>query len=238
MRWSNSGNGEKKIFLGCLLLCLFGCRDKEEEYIRIENNLRMYETAQMLADSIMTIQENIDAVEKEEKKIEPWGRTILSGTFSREMAIENCEPGMFDDYEELIETLSEAFLEGTIEEKLLEMKHLVEILSEEEKNRLIENDTYGRLKKLVNTLSYQKTGNVNWYLVEQTNDRKDVIIQKNNRETGFVTYDTFKCDVKKNRTLWAYVGLRALAESEEHLFIKYNGLKYLCTPKRNEEGKI
>lgn len=74
--------GRKKLFLGCLLLGLFGCSDKEEEYIRIENNLSMYETVQMLADSIKT---------------------------------------------------------------------------------------------------------------------KDVIIQENDRETGFVTYDTFKCDVKKNR---------------------------------------
>lgn len=200
--------------------------------IEAETTLMEEETANVMQE----VEETFDTYE--EDRMQPWEPVIMSGGYSQARSIENREPGMYDDYENLIERISEAFTEGKIEEVLQDMEWPVVSLTETEKEQLIQDETYGRLEELVKYPVYTNMVNEEWYLIEQTDKRKDVVIRQMDEESGWCIYDTFKCDVEENGKLWAHRGLSTVASSGDHLFIEYNGLKYLCMIEKNGAGQI
>lgn len=159
-------------------------------------------------------------------------------TFSSGKSIEHCEKGKFRNYEELIEILSNALVEGTIEETLQEMEYMVEPLTDEEIQRIAEKDTYGWLNELIQ-LSYKEEDDVRWYVIEQSERERDVVLQYVPEDDGYARYETYKCDKYQDGTMRAWGGwYEAYADNEEFLFITYNDWNYLCTPKRDANGKI
>ncbi len=178
-------------------------------------------------------------VYREYDKIEPGEDIRVWITFSPGTPIEYCEKGKFRNYEELIEIISNALVEGTIEETLQEMEYMVEPLTDEEIQWTAENDTYGWLNELIQLSYDEEDAQVRWYVIEQSERERYVVLQYVSEDDNNVRYETYKCDKYEDGTMHAWGGwYEAYADNEEFWFITYNGWNYLCTPKRNENGKI
>lgn len=178
-----------------------------------------------------------------EDKIGPYDNATLPFDYSQPCPLEDITTGLFDDYKNLITILSESLEEGKIEGTLQEMSREVVILSEEEVKQLVKNEPYGIFERFLEERAYYnyEISDAEWYLVEQTQQRIDLVVQQNKQidgEDGWASYETFRCTIKEDGKIDAWYGLPAVSNSDENYFIEYNGLKYLCTPKRNIEGKI
>ncbi len=179
----------------------------------------------------------------EEDKIGPYDNATLQLGYSQPCPLEDRTTGLFDDYEDLISTLSESLKEGKIEDTLQEMSRDVVILSEDEVKQLVKDEPYGIFERYLEEMAYYnyKITDAKWYLVEQTAQRIDVVVQQNKEidgEDGWASYETFQCTIKEDGKIDAWYGLPAISNTEEHYFIENNGLKYLCTSKRNKQGNI
>lgn len=178
-----------------------------------------------------------------EDKIGPHVSATLPLGYSQPCPLEDRTTGLFDDYENLIYILSESLKDEKIEDTLQEMSKKVVILSEEEVKQLVKDEPYGIFERFLEERAYYnyKITDAEWYLVEQTEQRIDLVVQQNKQidgEDGWASYETFKCTIKEDGKISASFSLPAISNSDEHYFIEYNGLKYLCTPKRNKEGNI
>lgn len=145
---------DRRIMIVLLSLFLLGCSDKAAEYIKIEDQISILTMKSILEDNIEEIKKCIDFVVTETDRIEPGERMVLFGTYSGEKLVEQDSAGRFNDYAGLIDTLSEAFKNGRIEDALSEMKQPVKELTEEEKQQLIKKEKYGRLEKLISDPIY------------------------------------------------------------------------------------
>lgn len=171
---------------------------------------------------------------REYDKIKPGDDIRTWITFSSGIS----ENGKFRNYEELIEILSNALVEGRIEETLQEMEYKVEPLTDEEIQRIAQKDTYGWLNELIQ-LSNKEEDEVRWYAVEQSERERYVVLQYVPEDEGYVTYETYKCNIYEDGTMHSWGGwYEAYADNEEFWFITYNDWNYLCTPKRNANGEI
>ena len=228
--------GKKYIVLLFLILLVSGCNRTSAETGDTVNessaSIEETETFELVEESSVEIE-----LVKEDK-IGPHVSATLSLGYSQPCPLEDRTTGLFDDYEELILTLSESLKGGKIEETLQEMSREVVILSEEEVKQLVKDEPYGIFERFLEELVYYKVDDAEWYLVKQTDQRQDVVVRHTLEGSEKFFYETFKCTIKEEGKIDAWYGLPAKSDREEHYFIEYNGLKYLCTPKRNKEGNI
>ena len=228
----------KKFMIIGLCLLLLGCNRTSAETGDTVNessaSIEETETFELVEESSVEIE-----LVKEDK-IGPHNHATLQLGYSQPCPHEDITTGMFDDYENLIYILSEALKDEKIEDTLQEMLKDVVILSENEIKQLVKDEPYGRFERFLKERAYYnyKITDLEWYLVEQTDQRKDVVVKQIDEEDGWASYDTFPCTIKEDGKISASFGLPAISNSDEHYFIEYNGLKYLCTPKRNQEGNI
>lgn len=203
-----------------------------------------------VSEGIVSIEEILALEKIEERLVEiglvkrdrigPHDNATLPLGYSQPCPLEDITTGMFDDYENLIYILSESLKEEKIEDTLQEMSRKVVILSEEGVKQLVKDEPYGIFERFLEERAYYnyKITDAEWYLVEQTEQRKDVVVKQIDKEDGWASYEIFKCTIMEDGKIDAWYSLPAISNSDENYFIEYNGLKYLCTPKRNKQGNI
>ncbi len=228
----------RKFMIIGICLLLSGCnRMSTETDNTVKESLASIEETKELEQ---TEESSVEIEIVEENKIGPHDNATLPLGYSQPCSHEDRTTGRFDDYTNLISTLSESLEEGKIEDTLQEMSREVVIISEDEVKQLVKDEPYGRFERFLEERAYYnyKITDAEWYLVEQTDQRKDVVVKQIDEEDGWASYETFPCTIKEDGKINALDGLPAISNSDEHYFIEYNGLKYLCTPKRNKQGNI
>ena len=196
------------------------------------------EIRQELHEGIEKFNEKLSDIIYENEKIEAGEPTTMILSYSREKKPENCEVGMFDEYAGLMDDISAAFVNGTIEEWLKERNIPGQLLTEDEVQQLINNENYGVLAKFEEEPWRQNSGEADWYIVEQTEERKDVVVIEKVQGQDYVIYYYFKCHMLENGKIRGDIGRNDAAAGAEHFFIEHNGLKYLLVPKRASDGSM
>lgn len=227
----------RRLMIIGLCLLILGCNQTETDNIVNESTANIEETK-----SIDSIEESsVDIKESEEIDENRFGfyeRPSLDLIYSDPKLVTDLTKGKISIYEELINYISDTLNENAIEEVLQEKAYNPQMLSEKEIQELIQNEEYGRLENFYKITKDSKENESTWYLIEQTEQRQDVVIQQIDNEDGWTSYDIFKCKINEEGNLNARYGVPAISNTKEHYYIEYNGLKYLCTPNRSEEGII
>ncbi len=149
-----------------------------------------------------------------------------------------------DDYRnqtncgELIGGLADKMQAGTIEDYLQEGEGGARRLTTAEKNEYIRREADGRME-IIDVDAYYEGAFLDreWELIEQPDGRRDVLLLSERNDGGY-QYFYFTCREDGNRQFRTPKARRTVAPTKEHYFLPYQGMYYLCLPKRDADGKI
>ncbi|MBQ2936362.1 MAG: hypothetical protein IJD96_09030 [Lachnospiraceae bacterium] len=234
---------KKYIIAICILLLISGCKNERTEtdvlqVIEVKQGQENDEIRQELHKGIEKFNEEISDIIYENEKIEPGHPIIWYYSYSGEMKPEDYDKEAFSECEGLMDDISEALKNGTIEEWLKERNIPGQLLTEDEVQQLINNETYGVLAKFEEEPWRQNSGEADWYIVEQTEERKDIVVRQREEGQDYVSYYYFKCEIFENGKIRGRAGTKSAAAGTEHFFVEHNGLKYLLVPKRSADGSM
>lgn len=139
----------------------------------------------------------------------------------------------------LIIELTTALENGTIETFLTQRNCEPELLEQSELISYIGNELDEHRIRAFYQSSLYEGENIeekNAYLVKQDDTHFDIVIQEK-RGTEYLYY-IFSCEGKEGEAFLTEIGMETVADTTEHYFLECNGKKYLCIPKRHEDGNI